>query len=383
MYKNIYLLIYSLIFFGILYILIYYKSKITTIFKDLKHYQISKKSYINGVFFKESNNQILLHGYSPESNISINKCKLIYKKKSEKCVAKFSKYTDKMDNYFFDIKIHTKRNIKPEFVELDNLTIHIPEPIHSRYKYVVCSRIMVNYTRANYLVQHFESLKYFGVSKVVSYYTSSTPDVLKVLEYYVKDGILDLYKYNVEMEIIMKNRYWGEVAKENHCFHQYQEISSYIMICDYDEILWPVKGNTYDDIFNSIPKYDIYFTHMRLFPASPIILEDKDDVNIPLKDIDMFKINRSCQTTNGFARKYIVTNPMKVSYLEVHHVAVHSDITQTSIDYSIAYLRHTRHMTKRMTMLCKFNEDKKNETMKIIDKLSIIVRKKIGIKLLE
>lgn len=384
MYNNINLFIYSVIFFGILYFVIYYKRNITTIFKNVKHYKILKNSYINGVYFKESNNQLLLHGFSSLSNISITKCRIIYKKKSENCIVKFNKYTDRMDYNFFEVKIETHQNIKPDFVELNNLSIQIPEPIHSKYKFVICNSILINFTRANYLVQHFESLKYFGVSKVVSYYTSSTTDVLKVLEYYVREGLLELYKYDEEIEKAWYGRYYGEVAKENHCFHQYQEVSNYIIICDYDEILWPVKGNTYDDIFNNIPKYDVYYTDMRMFPTSPIAIDDKDDIAIPLKDLDMFKINTSCQTTNGFARKYVIANPKKVSCVEVHHIAVHSDITETWIDYNVAYLRHTRHMTKRMIKLCEvFGHFSKNKTITKIDEISSIVRKKISIKLLK
>lgn len=372
-----------IIIFCIFYFFKYYKRRVF-IFIDIKHYQIIKDSYINAAFFKESNKQILLHGYSTLSNISITKCKLVYYNQSDNCIATFNKYYGLIDRNFFDFIIETNRNIKPHFLQLNNLSIQIPDPIHNKYKYVVCSRILVNFTRANYLVQHFESLKYFGVSKVVSYYTSSTPDVLKVLKYYVKDGLLDLYKYDEEMEIAWKRSYYGEVAKLNHCFHQYQEVSNYIMECDYDEILWPVNGNNYDDIFNSIPKYDVYFTHTRLFPTTLITIDDKDDRSTPLKDLDMFKINCSCQTHNGFARKYVIASPMKVFGVEVHNIPLNINITISWIDSEIAYLRHTRHMTKGMASLCKvFGKHTKNKTMKIIDKNSNIIKKKIGIKLLQ
>lgn len=100
------------------------------------------------------------------------------------------------------------------------------------------------------------------------------------------------------------------------------------MKCNYDEILQPDKVNNYDDIFSIFPKYDVYYTHARMFPTSSEIVNDKIDYKITLKDVDMFNINTSCQT-NAFRRKYVVGSPIKVSGVEVHNVGVNLKITKT------------------------------------------------------
>lgn len=349
--KKIYLFIIFLVLLFFCLFNIKYNRNNNYYYIDLPHYAINSYSYITGVFYKTKTSQILLHGYSPLQNISFTSCYFIYENGREKCFPIFIKSYG-IDLFYYNVEIQLSQSIKPLYLILNDIKIDIPYPVEKKYKYIVCSPVLVNFNRFTYLIEHIESMKAFGVSKVVAYYVSSTPQVRKILQYYVEEGILEVNKYNKTIEEVWKGRYYGEIWKLNHCFHKYQEVSNYIMELDFDEILWPTKVKNYDELFSILPSYDIYFLHARIFPPSNTIVEFKHDKDMKLNDVDMFKINMSCQTQNGYARKYVIANPLKVSCLEIHNVPCHTKVKETTIESKYAYDRHTRHLNPEILKIC-------------------------------
>lgn len=332
---------------------------------SIKYYEIEKDVFITGVYHKNKNNYILLDGYTTHKKVNIYSCKVYYDYKNISCSPKYSK-RKKLDNNYFVIEIKYNKKIKPKCLILNNFEINIPHKLYNHYKYVVCTSVMYNYTAVNYLIQRMESLKYFGVSKVVIYNIHASIEIKKILRQYIREGFLDLYKYDdhIENDIWRKN-YYGQVWKLNHCFHTYQENSEYIINSDLDEVIWPVNSNSYDELFKTLPKSDVYYFDARFIFTTK-------DYNVKLKDVDMFNISDSCTVRKGYCKKYIIASPLKYYGISVHTLRYHDWFTkETKVKMEYAYIRHTKKITKTLEKLCKNHQIiyKDNKTMKIENKV--------------
>lgn len=331
----------------------------------IKYYEIEKDVFITGVYYKSVKKYILLDGYTKHNDVNVNSCIVTYNNNSYSCSAKYSKY-GKVDNNYFIIKVMYKKNIKPKILVLNNFEINIHHKMYNHYKYVVCTAIMYNYTAANYLIQRMESLKKFGVSKVVIYFMHGSTEVKKVLKYYIREGFLDFYRYDKHIEDdIWKSSYYGQVWKLNHCFHTYQENSEYIINSDLDEILWPVNTENYDELFKILPNSDIYYFEVRFFLTT-------HDINIKLKDVDMFNISDTCTGKKGYCKKYIIASPFKYYGISVHRAVYYDWFTkETKVNIEDAYIRHTKENTRTLERLCKNHKIiyKDNKSLKIENKV--------------
>ncbi|XP_036440728.1 uncharacterized protein LOC118817861 isoform X2 [Colossoma macropomum] len=65
------------------------------------------------------------------------------------------------------------------------------------YDFTVCISVMYDYWNVLGLVQTMEMFKLLGVQKVAIYKTSCYPDTQKVLDYYVKQGFVDIIPWNM------------------------------------------------------------------------------------------------------------------------------------------------------------------------------------------
>lgn len=238
----------------------------------------------------------------------------------------------------------------------------IPPILYTQYKYVVCTPAMYNYTKVNLFIQRMESLKYFGVSKVVTYFIDASIEVQKVFRYYIKIGLLDLYKNDKHIEYdVFKKSYYGEVWKLNHCFHRYQENAEYIFDSDLDEIIWPVSTRNYDEMFKILPESDIFYFVNRIF-----LISEENDASIYT---DMFNATNSCTGRKRWNRKYIIASPYKYQGLEIHTAVYHNwFVKETTVDVKYAYIRHTKMFDKYVKKNCKDYKNPDNDDKTVIIK---------------
>lgn len=335
----------------------------------IKYYEIEKDVFVTGVFHKSKENNILLQGYIVDNNrrskVKLFGCKIMSNNQNYTCSAKYSKYR-KMDQHFFDIQVKYDKKILPKYLILNEKLMKIPHKLYNQYKYVVCTPAMYNYTKANLFIQRMESLKYFGVSKVVTYFIDASIEVQKVFRYYIKIGFLDLYKNDKHIEYdVFKKSYYGEVWKLNHCFNTYQENAAYIFNSDLDEVIWPVSTKNYDEMFKLLPESDIFYFVNRVF-----LISIENDAT---KDTDMFNATDSCTGKNRWNRKYVIASPYKYQGLEIHTAVYHNwFLTETMVDKKHAYIRHTKKYDKYVKKGCRdyknpYNDDK-----------SVIIRNKVS-----
>lgn len=312
---------------------------LTTFTKNEKYYEIAYKVFVTSAFHKTKGNYILLQGNTKQKIPKLKNCKVVENDKNYTCDSSYSKYW-KMDEDFFDIKITYNTKLNPKYLYLNNVLIKVSPELHGYYKYVVCSPVMYNYTSANFLIQRMESLKHFGVSKVVTYFIDASVEVQRILRYYIKTRFLVLYRFDKYVEYnVWGDSYYGEVWKLNHCFHRYQENAQYIFDSDLDEIIWPTTANNYDELFSLLPKSDIFYFVNKVH----IIPEYYRD----MKDYDFFNISDTCTGKKRWNRKYVIASPLRYSNIEVH-TAVYHDwfLKETTVDLKYACSRHSKFDSK-------------------------------------
>lgn len=329
------------------------------------YYIIQKDVYILGVFNHSHENTIILIVFNRyRREISINECILLNKKRKESCDFRIESYKN-MDKNYYNIIIKDYHIINPSQLIINNVTMKIPKSTERKikYKYSICVPIMYSYTPYNYLIQWFESQKLLGINKIILFYTSSNVEVKRVLIYYIKKGLLDIYKYDEQFENMWGPPSYGHVWKINHCYNLYKDKSEYIFQHDLDEIVWPEKYNSYDEMFDVYKSKDVYFIHQNLFRID-------DTTSDGLRDINMLNISKTCLIRDGKCRKYVISNTSRVLQLEVHNVPYPNNLNTEFLSVEDVTLRHYRKLNKDWKSYCKSYYSHK------INKKEMIIHKK-------
>lgn len=230
-----------------------------------------------------------------------------------------------------------------------------------KYNFVTCYAVMSNFNRPLLLTELIEANLYFGVSKLVFYYQSSSKLVKNILQYYVRKGIADVYeykhdKYLKEIERSSRNKgylYHLIYYKMNHCFFSYRTISKYMLFLDLDEILWPAEAKNYYQLLSLIPKREMYYVHSYFFQTEYVIPNYLDkNMSVVLPDIDLFSIKKYCPNHDGLVRKYIMLNPKIFDAAEIHDSFARIKIKRTYISGNIAFIRHSRNFNNKIKKRC-------------------------------
>lgn len=320
-------------------------------------YKLGNNKYITSAHYVDYENAIHLILYSDSNNIDFFKCIINNTNSNNTCYPKMQ-YESSI--FYYRIELQTRKNEIPLYMKLNNVTIKfkMKKRIDSN-SFVVCISVAVNLKRPLLMIEMIESYKKFGVSKIVVNYYSSTQSVIRVLNYYSKTGLIDIYQYNDTndkqfREIEDDNEmfiYHFQMWKINHCFYEYKTPSNHIIVLDVDEILWIVKSSNYFELFDSLPKMDYYNLHQFFYKINTSI-PDSHDRNATLPDIDIFSINSYCPTSNGIAHKYIIYNTNKVCKAEVHNIVYKENINHQYIPNNLAYVRHTRQTKGVLKNVC-------------------------------
>lgn len=318
-------------------------------------YKLGYNIYITSAHYIDYENSIHLIIYSESSKIRFKTCKIYYSDNNDECYVKIQS-----EGYlYYRIEFATRKNITPLSLTLNNITIKFNKKKRfDSNSFVVCVPVVANLKRPMMLIQMIESYKNYGVSKIIINYFSSSDNVVKVLNYYSKLGIVDVFKYNDnndEKIINLQNDsdiiYHLQMWKINHCFYEYKTQSNHLIFLDVDEILFTKDYINYYQLFNSLEVVDLYKLHQFFYKINNSISE-QNDRRTTLNDIDIYSINDYCKTSNGFTHKYIIYNTNKFYKAEVHDALHNQHITQQYISSNIAFVRHTRHYNKSVKDIC-------------------------------
>lgn len=145
---------------------------------------------------------------------------------------------------------------KPSFLPIQNQQVsNKPFP----YQFTVCISVMYEYTNVLQLVQTLEMFKLLGAQHVAIYKSSCNADTQKVLDYYVKAGLVEIIPWPITQYIKVSRgwqptvspgdlHYFGQIAALNDCVYRFMYKTQYVVLQDLDEVIVPVTVDSWTEL---------------------------------------------------------------------------------------------------------------------------------------
>uniref|UniRef100_A0A8C4SHV7 Uncharacterized LOC114656996 n=1 Tax=Erpetoichthys calabaricus TaxID=27687 RepID=A0A8C4SHV7_ERPCA len=222
------------------------------------------------------------------------------------------------------------------------LTIHNTKdsrPPEPQWDFTVCTSTMFNsFSNVLQLIQSLEMYQLLGARKVVIYKTSCSDQVQEVLDYYVKEGFVQVLEWTVNLYLNPSTswsfklhkadlHYHGQIVALNDCLYRYMYSSRYLVLIDQDEIIVPYKHNNWRDLIDSLrevtPGANIFRFSNRIFPTDTY---DKDPGALQWNDVPGVNVlqfvNRETKL-EWFDPKKMIVDPRIAYKTSVHQLAHH------------------------------------------------------------
>lgn len=325
-------------------------------YRTLNLIEFLPKSYVISVYYDDRFKALRLICVYDKDQLPKIPCKLKYDNNNDviNCKPIVKSYIiNTQPQAHFLIKINS--NNFPNRIILNNASINIPKPYNGppKYNITVCISVMHHYVAVNRFIQTIETYRYFGVDHFTLYYTSSTPEIIKVINYYINLDIMDVVLWNKEFETTrLYHFYMGQIFKNNDCLYYHMKLSKSLIFTDIDEIIWPNVGNKLTDIIEKTNEIaDDYIFINRIYHENVYNKSDVYDFNI--KDLDIFNAKEYCSLQFGYIAKNWVYNLSSIVEIEIHSFQdVIEGMKQKAVDVSIGYVRHTRRVVKYELVPC-------------------------------
>lgn len=145
-----------------------------------------------------------------------------------------------------------------------NLLIVQQAALPSKYirNFTVClSPLTLQYAAAFDLVEWIELNRILGADKFTVYNHSIASNVLRVLDYYTKRGVVEIFQWNLPIsvpnvrgdKIPSEIHYFGQVVALNDCLYRNKKFSKFVVNVDLDEFIIPHsdKIQTWHDLVSN------------------------------------------------------------------------------------------------------------------------------------
>lgn len=303
------------------------------------------------------------------------------------CSVKYKTEHDLGKEFFFLLIPYPSDLSIPKFIIINQANISLRSVANttnsnSKENTVLCITTMINYKSYNYFLQYIETYKFLGVNKFIIYKHNCSNEIQKIIDYYTKQNVIEVIEWYNSTDIIHKGLIHythGQHWKYNDCFYRYRNRANNILFTDLDEIVWPYKDNTINDLLINYDgfKSDVYFFQPELHIIE--IFEEFDWYNHNISDFDMYSDNLDkavCLVKPYTLDKYIVTNPEMIYSVFIHYpFDKNKMIKESYIPNDIGVLRHMRRAPTSMLQKC--NKVEENLTKK--DSLSRLITPKVNI----
>ncbi|XP_034024870.1 uncharacterized protein LOC117509315 [Thalassophryne amazonica] len=155
-----------------------------------------------------------------------------------------------------------------------------------KHDFTVCFSTMFDFTNVLQLVQSLEMLQLLGVSNVVIYKTSCSPDVQRILDYYTNTGLVEVIPWSISRYVNVSRgwlpehgpgdlHYFGQIPVLNDCLYRYMYQTRYLALHDIDELIIPQTVKSWSQLLPKLErKYgaDLCFMFENtVFPNSVIL----------------------------------------------------------------------------------------------------------------
>ncbi|KAL7878384.1 hypothetical protein AOLI_G00093580 [Acnodon oligacanthus] len=205
-----------------------------------------------------------------------------------------------------------------------------------------------------------EMFKLLGVQKVAIYKTSCYPDAQKVLDYYVRQGFVDIIPWTVSSYIKVARgwkkstspgelEFFGQIAALNDCVYRYMYQSHYVALQDLDEFILPLKEDNWTTL---VPQLEKIYQHRagfefenNVFPLSLPTNQTSENTPGLWKQVEgenilphVYRIPNDLKVFNNFK---VLVNP-RLAFKATVHGLLHSEGGTVRVDPQIARMYHIK-----------------------------------------
>ncbi|XP_069800000.1 uncharacterized protein [Dendropsophus ebraccatus] len=227
--------------------------------------------------------------------------------------------------------------------------------------FTVCiSTMFGNYSNALQFIQTIEMYKLLGAQRVTIYSKSCTQLVKDILDYYIKEGTVEVVPWPIEKYLRSTGKwrlegnndgdigYYGQLSTLNDCLYRNMYRSKYVLLNDLDEIILPFQHMTWDSMMESLqrenPDVGVFLFESHNFPQTAVT-----DGNFPgvssWKNVPGFNllnhVHREPDRPSVFNARKMIVDPRKVFQTSVHSVLKSQGQTQ-NVPLKTALVHHCR-----------------------------------------
>lgn len=205
--------------------------------------------------------------------------------------------------------------------------------------FTVCiSTMFGNYSNVLQFIQTMEMYQLLGAQKVVIYLNNCSPQVEKIMRYYITQGTLEVVPWPIQQYLRPGKAwhhsldakdigYYGQLATLNDCIYRNMYRSRFVLLNDIDEIILPFRHQTWgtlmDELQQQNPGVEIFQFENHIFPQT--VATDGNFSNISSwKDVPgtsiLQYVHREPDRVDYFNARKMIVNPRKVIQTSVHSV---------------------------------------------------------------
>ena len=237
-------------------------------------------------------------------------------------------------------------------------------------KYLLCLNTIFRFKHPKKLIAFIEYQRMLGLTRIIVYdFYLPSEEVMKVIKYYIRDGILTVQPWKLPVKSdgtkwpngkrILK--YYGQHMQINDCMYRNMNDYKYILSSDLDEYVVFQNPNiqTYQTLMEAVEKKQLKSASYRF--ESAFLCLSKEDVK---KDADLVFLFKTYRANYNFGLTKSIYNPRKVLRMTVHQPVEYLGITkQVHIPNDQAVIHHYRRHNIKDCYLTT------NKTLKLASKL--------------
>ncbi|XP_039620404.1 uncharacterized protein LOC120536097 [Polypterus senegalus] len=253
------------------------------------------------------------------------------------------------------VTVSTSTESRPPGVALKIQNTKESRPAELQRDFTVCISTMFNFSNVLQLIQSLEMYRLLGAGKVVIYKTSCSDQVQEVLDYYTKEGFVQVFNWTINLYLnpstgwLFPNHlgdlhYHGQIATLNDCLYRNMYSSRYLVYIDQDEVILPYKHKNWRDLMDYLTKAtgaNIFWFTNTIFPADsytkdPSILQWNDINGINILE----HLTRETKVRHTEAKKMII-DP-RIAYKTSVHYPLENFGVRHEVNEQVALLFHCK-----------------------------------------
>ncbi|NXG53458.1 GALT1 galactosyltransferase, partial [Psilopogon haemacephalus] len=224
--------------------------------------------------------------------------------------------------------------------------------------FTVCiSTMFGNYNNVLQFIQSMEMYKILGAQKVMIYKNNCSHLMEKVLKFYMEEGTVEVIPWPIDSHLKVSTRwhhslddkdigYYGQITALNDCVYRNMQRSKFVILNDADEIILPLKHPDWRTMMHSLqqqnPGAGIFLFENHIFPntVSTPVFNISSWNAVPGVNI-LQHVHREPDRKDVINPKKIIVDPQKVIQTSVHSV-LHAYGSSVYIPMDVALIYHCR-----------------------------------------